>query len=157
MLDLTTAPCGRRTHGKWASALTPLTGGAGPTGWFTEPSPFFDGPLDPAEAAEALNGGLEPLYMALEDLSGLLTGTLVTRVSISGLDGTVTGLVFLADTLVEVPNHDRAAAEALLEGRVLPRLRALVQHEVRECMSAIVFPASATGEDSTLTLPIILE
>lgn len=64
---------------------------------------------------------------------------------------------WLADTLVEVPNHDRAAAEALLDGRVLPRLRALVHHEVRDGLLALAFPPSATGEDSTLTMPLVFE
>ncbi len=58
---------------------------------------------------------------------------------------------------MEVPNHDRAAAEALLEGRVLPRLRALVHHEVRDGLLALSFPPSATGEDSTLTMPLVFE
>ncbi|GLC35784.1 hypothetical protein PLESTB_000493900 [Pleodorina starrii] len=126
-------------------------------GWFTEPAPFFQGPLEPADAEEALNGGLAPLWDALEGISGLVTGTLIVRVRISGRDGSVSGLEWLADTLVEVPNHDRAAAEALLEGRVLPRLRALVHNEVRDCLTAITFPTVPSGEDSVLTYPIIFE
>ncbi|GLI68961.1 hypothetical protein VaNZ11_013489 [Volvox africanus] len=126
-------------------------------GWFTEPMPFFQGPLDPADAEEALNGGLAPLWDALEGISGLITGTLIVRVHISGRSGSVTDLQWLADTLVEVPNHDRAAAEALLEGRVLPRLRALVHNEVHDCMTAIIFPTVPSGEDSVLTYPIIFE
>lgn len=79
------------------------------------------------------------------------------RARINGSDGSVTNLEWLADTLVEVPNHDRAAAEALLEGRVLPRLRALVHNEVRDCLMAITFPTVASREDSVLTYPIIFE
>ncbi|KAG2499292.1 hypothetical protein HYH03_002870 [Edaphochlamys debaryana] len=126
-------------------------------GWFTEPAPFFSGPLDPAEAAAALSEGLEPLWAALEAVSGLVSGTLISRVTISGATGAVTDLTWLADTLVEVPNHDRAAAEALLEGRVLPRLRALVQGEVKECLMGLTFPAAESGEDSHLTLPLVFE
>ncbi|EFJ42896.1 hypothetical protein VOLCADRAFT_96875 [Volvox carteri f. nagariensis] len=126
-------------------------------GWFTEPAPFFQGPLDPADAEEVLNEGLGSLWDALEGISGLITGTLIVRVRISGRNGSVTSLDWLADTLVEVPNHDRAAAEALLEGRVLPRLRALVHNEVRDCLSMITFPAVPSGEDSVLTYPIIFE
>ncbi|GIL99393.1 hypothetical protein Vretimale_4564 [Volvox reticuliferus] len=126
-------------------------------GWFTEPAPFFQGPLDPADAEEALNEGLAPLWDALEGISGLITGTLIVRVHISGRSGSVTDLKWLADTLVEVPNHDRAAAEALLEGRVLPRLRALVHNEVHDCLTAITFPTVPSGEDSVLTYPIIFE
>lgn len=126
-------------------------------GWFTDPAPFFTGPLDPAEAEAALGEGMESLYEALQGVSGLVTGTLIARLTISGRDGSVTGLQWLADTLVEVPNHDRAAAEALLDGRVLPRLRALVHHEVRDGLLALAFPPSATGEDSTLTMPLVFE
>ncbi|GFR41277.1 hypothetical protein Agub_g1952 [Astrephomene gubernaculifera] len=126
-------------------------------GWFTEPTPFFHGPLDPGDAEEALRAGLEPLWEALEGLSGLITGTLIARVQISGRDGSVGDPTWLADTLVEVPNQDRAAAEALLQGQVLPRLRALVQHEVRSCLTGIAFPPVDSGEDSTLTLPIVIE
>ncbi|KXZ56701.1 hypothetical protein GPECTOR_1g631 [Gonium pectorale] len=126
-------------------------------GWFTEPAPFFDGPLDPADAEAVLAEGLQPLYEALDAVSGLVTGTLIARVTISGADGSVSGVSWLADTLVEVPNHDRAAAEALLEGRVLPRLRALVQNEMRDCLTAITFPTAPAGGDSVLTLPIVFE
>ena len=87
------------------------------------------------------------------------TGTLIVRIDISGVDGSVTGLDWLADTLVEVPNHDRAAAEAWLEGRVLPRLRALVQHELRDSLLAATFPLPRGGAkgDSSITLPIVFE
>ncbi|KAG2442902.1 hypothetical protein HXX76_002978 [Chlamydomonas incerta] len=126
-------------------------------GWFTEPAPFFDGPLDAADAEVALNEGLEPLWEALEAVSGLITGTLIARLNISGADGSVTELSWLADTLVEVPNHDRAAADALLEDRVLPRLRALVHNEVRDCLVGLGFPAAGAGRDTKLTFPIVFE
>ena len=43
-------------------------------GWFTEPAPFFTGPLEPEDAEEVLNEALEPTLEAFEGLSGLLTG-----------------------------------------------------------------------------------
>lgn len=96
--------------------------------------------------------------------AGVRAGTLIARVTVSGVDGSVTGVAWLADTLVEVPNHDRSAAEAWLEGRVLPRLRALVQHEVRDSLLATTFPVPPRGRDgaappanSFITLPIVFE
>lgn len=48
-------------------------------GWFTDPAPFFTGPLDPAEAEAALGEGMEPLYEALQGVSGLVTGMVGAR------------------------------------------------------------------------------
>ena len=45
-------------------------------GWFTEPAPFVDGPLDAEAAAEALNAALDGVFEELE-----------VRRRIIGLDG----------------------------------------------------------------------
>lgn len=122
-------------------------------GWFTEPSPFVDGPMDPADAAEGLNGALDAVFEELELLPAVL-GTLAVRLRVSGADGSVSSVEFLADTLVVRPGQ----AITDDDGEPLPAsaARAAVQHAVRDCLEAAEFPACEAG-DTLITYPFVFE
>lgn len=50
-----------------------------PAGWFTQPSPFFDGPLSEEEAEGPLNAALEALFEELALLPPVSTGQRAAR------------------------------------------------------------------------------
>lgn len=122
-------------------------------GWYTDPSPFFDGPLSEDEALEPLNAVLEPMSEQLQALPSVL-GTLSTRITVSGQTGSVTDVQFLADTLVAPPT----AAEGPLGGGLLDAstVRGAVQHTVVEHLKAAEFPQSEEG-DTLITLPLVFD
>eukprot|EP00882_Tetradesmus_deserticola_P023705 GHRQ01025811.1.p2 GENE.GHRQ01025811.1~~GHRQ01025811.1.p2 ORF type:complete len:201 (+),score=65.51 GHRQ01025811.1:356-958(+) len=55
-------------------------------GWFTEPSPFFDGPLPESDALQHLNAALEPMFEQLQALPQV-TGTITMQLTVSGETG----------------------------------------------------------------------
>lgn len=122
-------------------------------GWFTEPSPFFDGPLEEAAATAALNDALLPMFDTLAELPRVC-GTLSVCCRVHGGSGAVSDVEFLADTLVALP----AAADAALGGGLLDAatVRGAVQHTVRDALLGAVFPAS-DGGDTLVTLPLVFE
>jgi hypothetical protein len=122
-------------------------------GWYTDPSPFFDGPLPERAALGALNAALEPMLEQLQALPRVL-GTLSTRLVVSGSSGRVTRVQFLADTLVAPP---AAAGEELGGGLLEPAtIRGAVHHTVRDHLLAAAFPP-CDGGDTTLTLPLVFD
>jgi hypothetical protein len=123
-------------------------------GWFTDPSPFFDGPLDEQEAMDALNTALEPLLEALGDLPPVL-GTLSLRFKVSGSDGSVSDVEFLADTLVVLPQGWTGQGYGE-EGLSAAGVRAAVQHTAKEHMLDASFPTCKEG-DTLITLPLVFE
>lgn len=123
-------------------------------GWFTDPSPFFDGPLDEQEAMDALKTALEPLLEALGDLPPVL-GTLSLRFKVSGSDGSVSDVEFLADTLVVLPQGWTGQGYGE-EGLSAAGVRAAVQHTAKEHMLDASFPTCKEG-DTLITLPLVFE
>lgn len=77
-----------------------------------------------------------------------MVGTLTLRLTVSGSDGSVTDVQFLADTLVPLPGEDPPSA-----------VRAAVQHATRDFLSEAQFPVAAAGgsADTCITLPIIFD
>jgi hypothetical protein len=122
-------------------------------GWYTDPSPFFDGPLDEEDALNALNAVLIPMFDTLQALPPVL-GTLSLRITVSGETGRVTDVDFLADTLVAPP----AAAGGDLGGGLLDAgtIRGAVQHTVVEALKQGEFPECEEG-DTLITLPLVFE
>ncbi|GBF89879.1 oxoglutarate iron-dependent dioxygenase [Raphidocelis subcapitata] len=122
-------------------------------GWFTEPSPFIEGGLEPEAAVEALNEALDAIFEEFEALPAVL-GTLTVRIDVRGADGGVDGVAFLADTLVVRPGQVITDDE----GEPLPdsAARAAVQHAVRDGLAAARFPACAGG-DTRVTYPFVFE
>ncbi|KAF8071143.1 GPA3 [Scenedesmus sp. PABB004] len=120
-------------------------------GWFTEPSPFFDGPLDET-ALDPLNAALVPMLDTLQALPPC-RGTLSCRLTVSGETGRVRDVEFLADTLVALP---AAAADFGLGAGLLDAgtVRGAVQHTVRDALLGARFPACAEG-DTAITLPLV--
>lgn len=122
-------------------------------GWYTDPSPFFDGPLDEEDALDALNAVLIPMFDTLQALPPVL-GTLSARLTVSGATGRVTDVAFLADTLVAPP----AAAGGDLGGGLLDAatIRGAVQHTVVDSLKQAEFPTCEEG-DTLITLPLVFE
>jgi hypothetical protein len=112
--------------------------------------------LEEEEALESLNEALEPLLDALQELPPVL-GTLSVRLVVSGLDGSVNDVVFLADTLVVLPQGwtgEGYGEDSLNEQQV----RASVHHAVREYLMQGEFPVAGEEEGDTLiTLPLVFE
>ncbi|WIA11976.1 hypothetical protein OEZ85_012058 [Tetradesmus obliquus] len=123
-------------------------------GWFTEPSPFFDGPLPEEEALQDLNAALFPMFDQLQALPQV-TGTISMQLRVSGETGAVTDVTFLADTLVALP---AAAADLGLGSGLLDSgtIRGAVQHVIRDSLMAAEFPESEEG-DTVITLPLVFE
>lgn len=92
-----------------------------------------------------LNEALEEVFDTLEGAHPC-TGTLTLRIDVRGADGSVSDVTFLADTLVPLPSLDVEPSA----------VRAEIQHVVKDCLAAAVFPESASG-DSSITLPIVFE
>lgn len=122
-------------------------------GWFTEPSPFIEGALEPGAAVESLNEALDPIFEDLEELP-LVLGTLTVRIHISGADGRVTDVEFLADTLIVRPGQLITDDD----GDPLPSsaARAAVQHVIRDRLMAAQFPP-CDGGDTRVTYPFVFE
>lgn len=122
-------------------------------GWYTDPSPFFDGPLEEEDALEPLNAALEPMFETLQALPPVL-GTMSVRLTVSGATGSVTDVSFLADTLVAPP----AAAGGELGGGLLDAatIRGAVQHTVVDSLKQAEFPMCEEG-DTLITLPLVFE
>lgn len=122
-------------------------------GWYTDPLPFFDGPLDEEDALEPLNAALIPMFDTLQALPPVL-GTMSVRLTVSGATGSVTDVAFLADTLVAPP----AAAGGDLGGGLLDAatIRGAVQHTVVDGLKQAEFPMCEEG-DTLITLPLVFE
>lgn len=113
-------------------------------GWFTEPSPFFTGPLTERQAGPALAPVMDGLLAELAELPPV-AGTLTARLSVSGADGSVGDVKFLADTLVPLAGGGANA-------------RAAAQHAARDFLLSADFPpAPDGGGDSTVTVPLIFQ
>lgn len=123
-------------------------------GWFTEPAPFFDGPLPEAAASRTLSRAMTPLLLELEQLPRV-RGMLTLRLEVSGADGTVSNLELLADTLVALPAAaaDFGLGSGLLEAATV---RGAVQHSIVQRLGAVRFPACADG-DTRITLPLLFD
>jgi len=70
-------------------------------GWFTAPTPFFNGTLDDEKVTPVLNEHLGGLYEALSELPPAV-GTATVRLSV-GPNGKMTGLEFLTNTVMIRP------------------------------------------------------
>lgn len=81
-------------------------------------------------------------------------GTLTVRATVSGADGRVSGVEFLADTLVVRPGQLITDDE----GDPLPdsAARAAVQHCIKDGLEAAEFPACEVG-DTFITYPFVFE
>lgn len=81
-------------------------------------------------------------------------GTLTVRLTVSGGDGSVSDIQFLADTLIVRPGQLITDDE----GEPLPpsAARAAVQHAVRDGLAAAEFPVCEAG-DTYITYPFVFE
>ncbi len=104
-------------------------------GWFTEPKPCMEGPLQARQVAPVLDDAVSQIQKALE---GSWHGVLSLRLNISAA-GTVRSVGVLADTLVPV-NADPAG------GKIFRNL-------LLETLKALRFP-KAKGSTS-ITLPLL--
>lgn len=125
-----------------------------PAGWFTEPSPFFDGPLDEEDALQHLNDALLPMFDQLQALPSV-SGTITMQIQVSGETGSVDDVRFLADTLVALPAAaaDYELGPGLMSSSVI---RGAVQHTIRDHLKEAVFP-KCEGGDTVITLPLVFE
>lgn len=125
-----------------------------PAGWFTEPSPFFDGPLDEAEALQHLNDALLPMFDQLQALPPVL-GTISMQLKVSGETGAVTDVRFLADTLIALPAAagDYGLGPGLMDSSVI---RGAVQHSIKDHLMDATFSKCSEG-DTVITLPLVFE
>ena len=88
------------------------------------------------------------------EFSPHLTGILTVRLQVSGSDGSVLGLEWLADTLVPLPAGPELPAD---------QIRAGVQKLVQETLlgesgsGRAGFPPSKDGTDTFITLPIVFD
>lgn len=108
-------------------------------GWFTEPRPFVEGPLE----TEAVNAVLEPalaeLFESLDDF-GTIHGLLSLRLTVDA-DGAVKDVRALADTLVDLDEPYTNEGE-------------LTQAFI-ESMASLKFEAQSEG--SELTIPFLFQ
>jgi hypothetical protein len=67
--------------------------------WFTDQgSPFYTGSISEADATEALNGALDPLYAEIAEECARATGLLNVRVVVDGATGAVSDVLAVFDT-----------------------------------------------------------
>ena len=127
------------------------------TGWFSEPLPTFRGGLGQGDAAEAAAAQVVESVSATlrdqlaEDVSRVV-GFLALRLSVSGVDGSVTAMESLCDTLVADPGDMQGPIGQDSEGNTVyddgaEDIRVLLHHG----FSSAEFPVVA--EDSTITVP----
>eukprot|EP00878_Enallax_costatus_P039302 GHUV01044895.1.p2 GENE.GHUV01044895.1~~GHUV01044895.1.p2 ORF type:complete len:128 (-),score=34.10 GHUV01044895.1:766-1149(-) len=123
-------------------------------GWFTEPIPFFEGPLNEEYALQHLNDALFPMFEQLRALPPVL-GTITMHLSVSGETGAVTDVTFLADTLIALPAAagDFDLGPGLMDSSVI---RGAVQHTIRDHLLQAVFSKCPEG-DTMITLPLVFE
>lgn len=115
-------------------------------GWFTSPTPFFDGALDNEDITPVLNESLEELYGALSSIE-CGYGTVVARLKIGGESGRVEKFEFLTNTL-------------MMPGGVVDVEGA--REEVLTCivdvLSEMEFaPLGDGGGETDLTVPFVFE
>ncbi|CAG9466421.1 unnamed protein product [Pedinophyceae sp. YPF-701] len=119
-------------------------------GWFTDPEPFFDDDagVDGAEASDALNAALGPLFAELGQMPRAY-GTLTVRLTIDGGTGEVDGLEWLTDTLMP----DRG------ECLDVEDVRAQVLDVVEARLMTAQMPAREDGSDESwcITLPLVFD
>ena len=111
-------------------------------GWFTPPTPFFEGGLGDEAAQAALEAALEPLYRQLGELPPAL-GVLTVRLTVKRRGGAPAALEALSDPLVPLPPADGDA------------VRAQLLAAVQDNLAAARFPAAA--KDTRITLPFVFE
>jgi len=92
--------------------MDPLQGRLVINGWFTEPTPFFEGVQDEDATTDALNAVLAPCFEALAEAPKAL-GLLAVRLSIDG--GVISAITPLSDTLVPHPGSGIDPEEARAE------------------------------------------
>jgi hypothetical protein len=114
-------------------------------GWFTEPSPFFTGGLSERQAGAALSSCVDELLKELAALPAV-AGVLTLRLHVNGGDGVVSGVEFLADTLVPLPGAEEHQST-----------RADIQYLVQQQLLGAQFPAARNGQDTFITLPLVFE
>lgn len=95
-----------------------------------------------------------PTQLQPPQLLPAVLGTLTVRLQISGADGSVTALEFLADTLVVRPGQLITDDD----GEPLPAsaARAAVQHAIHDGLMAAQFP-QCEGGDTWVTYPFLFE
>lgn len=129
----------RPLQGVW----DPREGRAVLHGWFTWPSPFFNGSLTEEETTPVLNMVLEECYAALAQMAPVV-GVVTLRL-VAGPSGRVSIVEILSNTLMPRPQFCENVAEAREEV-----LRCICKH-----VTSAVFP-DADGP-TEITLPFIFE
>ncbi|EIE23883.1 hypothetical protein COCSUDRAFT_28507 [Coccomyxa subellipsoidea C-169] len=140
--------------GRYPHGVRPVEGTRDPLrarlvlhGWFTEPSPFFDGPLDEEAATETLDSVLSELYEELGSLPQCL-GTIVIRFTVSGETGQVSNLRCLTDTLVHVPTDPDPDGLSVRD-----QVFDAIHHHISQRAE---FPPCQQG-DTSITLPFVFQ
>jgi len=113
-------------------------------GWFTTPTPFFNGTLDDKKVTPVLNEYLGSLYEALAELPPAV-GTATVRVNV-GPDGKMIGLKFLTNTIMMRPQGFSGDVE---DARI-DVLGCICDH-----IASIEWPES--DGNTEITLPFIFE
>ncbi|CAL5227248.1 g10177 [Coccomyxa viridis] len=144
--------------GRYPHGVRPVEGTRDPLkarlvlhGWFTDPTPFFEGPVDEDVASDALDSVLEGFYEALEarELPAMF-GALIVKLTVSGSSGMVTDMQCLTDMLMEVPSE---------QDYELRRRGSSVRKEIFELvrlhLRKLTFP-EADG-DSKVIMPFIFD
>jgi hypothetical protein len=114
-------------------------------GWFTSPTPFFNGALDDALVTPVLNESLGSLYEALGELPPAV-GTATVRLTV-GPDGKMAGLEFLTNTVMLRP---QGCGGDDVDGARMDVLGCICDH-----LASIQWPES--GGNTEITLPFIFE
>jgi hypothetical protein len=114
-------------------------------GWFTEPSPYFEGGLPEAQIEAGLADTLGPIFDAISPPA--VTGLLSVRLRLSA-GGDVKELSRLADTLVVDPSQLQAGADADAE-------RGRVVRIIRDGLLPAKFPTS--DEETLITIPFVFD
>lgn len=116
-------------------------------GWFTQPAPFFEGPLDEDQAADILNDALQPFFESMAD-TGRLMGMLAVRIHVSGETGEVRSVEALSDTLLHDPFEHAGPDEAA-------SAIATVKAEAAQALRGATFPTAPA--DTMITMPFVFE
>jgi hypothetical protein len=113
-------------------------------GWFTSPTPFFNGALDDETVTPVLNESLGSLYEALGELPPAV-GTATVRLTV-GPDGKMINLDFLTNTVMIRPQ----GCSGDVDDARIDVLECICDH-----LAGIVWPES--DGNTEITLPFIFE
>ena len=109
-------------------------------GWFTTPTPFFQGSMSQEEATSVLNAALDSLYEELSTLPPVV-GTVTVRLRVMAT-GDVQEMTILTNTIVARYSEDDID---------------VIFDCIRGNMLAVQFPCHSSGTPTDITLPFVFQ